>query len=83
MAVELRFLRRRASEARMLKIPVLRAGQPYTSLNTVRVPDLRTGEPVVEVSHANPGLVARDLGRQWTPGEFDGRTAPRMPLSRR
>ena len=51
----------------MLQIPLLRAGAPYTSLNTVRVPDLRTGEPVVEVSHANAGLIARDLRRQATP----------------
>ena len=58
----------------MLRIPVLRAGEPYTSLHTVQVPDLRTGEPVAEVSHANAGLIAKDLRRQHAERPLDGLT---------
>ena len=46
----------------MLHVPVLRAGRPYRSLDTVRLRHVKTGEPVAEVSLANRGLVARDLG---------------------
>lgn len=42
-------------------LPLLRAGRPYRSLTTVTLPDVRTGVPVVEVSQAHAGLVARDL----------------------
>lgn len=52
---------RRAPLAAPVHIPVLRWGQPYRSLETVVLPHLATGEPVAEVSQANPGLVARDL----------------------
>jgi acyl-CoA reductase-like NAD-dependent aldehyde dehydrogenase len=45
----------------MLHVPLLRAGEPYRSLATRRLTDVRSGEPVVEVSQANPGLIARDL----------------------
>ncbi|MCI0414197.1 aldehyde dehydrogenase family protein [bacterium] len=45
----------------MLHIPILRAGQPYKSLNTVRVAHFQTGEPFVEVSQANTGLISKDL----------------------
>lgn len=45
----------------MLHLPLLRAGKPYRSLQTVVLPDVRDGSPVVEISQANPGLVARDL----------------------
>lgn len=47
----------------MLHIPLLRAGEPYRSLATARLADVRNGSPVVEVSQANPGLIARDLTR--------------------
>jgi len=47
----------------MLHIPLLRAGKPYVSLATRRLADVRTGEPVVEVSQANSGLIARDLAQ--------------------
>jgi len=46
----------------MLYIPLLRAGKPYTSLDVVALPHFRTGEPVVKVSQANRGLIAKDLG---------------------
>src|SRR5215471_10444537 len=40
----------------MLHIPLLRQGQPYQSLDIVRVFHHRTGEPFVEISQANSGL---------------------------
>lgn len=45
----------------MLQIPILRKGEPYTSLDVARVPHHRTREPFVEISQANNGLVRRDL----------------------
>jgi hypothetical protein len=48
----------------VLHIPVLRRGRPYRSLDTVTVPHHRTGDPFVEISQANPGLIRRDLLRQ-------------------
>lgn len=45
----------------MLHLPILRAGRPYRSLEAQTVRDLRTGEPVAEISQANRGLIARDL----------------------
>jgi len=45
----------------MIHVPILRAGRPYRSIDRVRLPDVRTGEIVAEVSQANRGLIARDL----------------------
>ena len=45
----------------MIHFPILRWGQPYTSLEATKVEHFATGEPVAEVSQANPGIVARDL----------------------
>lgn len=45
----------------MLHIPILRHGDPYKSLDTVRIPHHRTREPFVEISQANAGLIRRDL----------------------
>ena len=45
----------------MIQLPLLRAGQPYTSLDRVEVSHIATGEPLVSVSQANRGLIARDL----------------------
>jgi acyl-CoA reductase-like NAD-dependent aldehyde dehydrogenase len=45
----------------MLHLPILRHGEPYKSLDLVRAPHHRTGEPFVEISQANPGLIRRDL----------------------
>ena len=45
----------------MLHIPVLRWGQPYTSIDVDPVVHFSTGETIAEVSRANPGLVHRDL----------------------
>jgi len=44
----------------IVKIPLLRAGKPYWSLDEAILADYRTGEPVAAVSQANPGLIARD-----------------------
>lgn len=51
----------------MIKLPILRQGQPYYSLDVARVVHHRTREPFVEVSQANPGLIRRDLGKQDIP----------------
>ena len=48
----------------MIKLPILRYGEPYTSLDVSRVQHHRTHEPYVEVSQANPGLIRRDLREQ-------------------
>ncbi len=45
----------------VVHIPLLRRGRPYRSLDTVRTPHYRTGEPIVEISQANAGLIRRDL----------------------
>jgi len=45
----------------VIHLPLLRAGRPYRSLTTQTLKHVRTGEPVAEVSQANPGLIARDL----------------------
>ena len=45
----------------MVHIPILRAGRSYRSLKTVSVPHIKTGEPLVEISQANTGLIAKDL----------------------
>ena len=50
----------------MLHIPILRQGEPYTSLDVVRVPHHRTREPFVAISQANTGLIRRDLSDQAT-----------------
>jgi acyl-CoA reductase-like NAD-dependent aldehyde dehydrogenase len=45
----------------MLHIPVLRWGQPYTSIDVDPVVHFATGEPIASVSRANAGLIHRDL----------------------
>jgi len=47
----------------MLRIPILRHGQPYDSVDKVELVHHATGEPVAEVSQANPGMVVRDVHR--------------------
>lgn len=49
------------------RLPILRWGEPYYSLDVARVAHHRTREPFVEVSQANPGLIRRDLSKQDTP----------------
>src|SRR6516162_7866132 len=50
--------------AAALHVPILRAGEPYRSLDTIRTPHYRTREPFVEISQANVGLIRRDLRNQ-------------------
>ena len=45
----------------MIHLPVLRWGQPYTSLEVDDVVHFSTGEPIAKVSHANGGLIGRDM----------------------
>ena len=45
----------------MLNIPVLRWGQPYTSMDNDQVVHFATGEPIARVSRANAGLIQRDM----------------------
>ena len=45
----------------MLHIPVLRWGQPYTSMDVDEVTHFATGEPIATVSRANGGLIQRDI----------------------
>jgi acyl-CoA reductase-like NAD-dependent aldehyde dehydrogenase len=45
----------------MIQIPILRHGEPYTSLDVARVAHHKTGVPFVEVSQANVGVIRRDL----------------------
>src|SRR5262245_29322102 len=48
-------------KATMINIPILRWGQPYTSLEADNVVHFVTGETLAKVSQANPGLLAKDI----------------------
>src|ERR1041384_6787488 len=45
----------------MVKIPVLRWGQPYESLEFDKVVHFNTGETLAHVSQAIPGMLAKDM----------------------
>jgi len=45
----------------VLNIPILRWGQPYTSLQTDDVKHFLTGETLAKVGQANTGLLSRDM----------------------
>ena len=45
----------------MIRIPTLRLGEEYQSLDVTEVKDCRTGEVLAEVSSANGGIVRKDL----------------------
>jgi hypothetical protein len=45
----------------MVNLPVLRWGQPYTSMDVDQVLHFSTGEPIAMVSRANGGLIQRDM----------------------
>src|SRR6202166_2826583 len=45
----------------MIKIPVLRWGEPYESLETDKVVHFTTGEVLAEVGRANAAMVERDM----------------------
>jgi acyl-CoA reductase-like NAD-dependent aldehyde dehydrogenase len=65
----------------MLRIPVLRWGQPYESLEKDDVVHFATGEKLAEVSLANAGLVARDLKKGQRAREVLREIAPKDLLS--
>ena len=44
-------------------LPILRAGTPYESLDTVELKNLRGGAPVALVSQANAGMLRRDMAK--------------------
>ncbi|QDU20008.1 aldehyde dehydrogenase family protein [Urbifossiella limnaea] len=46
----------------MIRIPALRFGKPYTSLEKATLVHHVTGEPVAEVSQVTGSMIARDLG---------------------
>ena len=45
----------------MIRIPALRWGKPYESLETAEVVHFESGEKLAEISTANPGIVERDM----------------------
>ncbi|MBI4262873.1 MAG: aldehyde dehydrogenase family protein [Acidobacteria bacterium] len=45
----------------MLHLPILRWGEPYTSMDVDEVVHFATGEPMARVSRANGGLIQRDM----------------------
>src|SRR6476646_1590555 len=47
----------------MIQLPVLRWGQPYTSMDVDEVVHFQTGEPIAKVSRANGGMIQRDMRR--------------------
>src|SRR5258706_5048348 len=46
---------------KVLNLPVLRWGQPYTSLEQDTVIHFATGQTLAKVSQANPGLLSRGM----------------------
>src|ERR1051325_8768667 len=45
----------------MLHLPIIRWGQPYTSIDIENVVHFSSGEPIARVSRANGGLIQRDM----------------------
>ena len=45
----------------MIQLPILRWGQPYTSMEVDEVVHFSSGEPIAKVSRANGGLIGRDM----------------------
>lgn len=45
----------------MIHLPILRWGNPYTSMDVDEIAHFSTGEPVVRVSRANGGMLQRDM----------------------
>ena len=61
----------------MIHFPALRWGTPYRSLDIDKVVHFDTGEPVAEVSQANPGIVARAISaRRPAPDRCSGEVHP-------
>src|SRR6516165_3902527 len=53
--------RRLLMDSLLHRIPVLRRGRPYWSLDAITMPHYRTRQPFVQISQANSGLIRRDL----------------------
>ena len=60
----------------MLNLPILRWGQPYTSLEQDHVVHFLTGETLARVSQANAGLLGRDMRH----GERARRVLTEIPI---
>ncbi len=45
----------------MINLPILRWGQPYTSMELDEVVHFSTGEPIARVSRATGGMIQRDM----------------------
>ncbi len=45
----------------MIKLPIIRWGQPYDSLEVAEVNHFETGEPIAKVSQAGGGIIKRDM----------------------
>ena len=45
----------------MISLPILRFGEPYTSLEVDEAVHFLTGEPVARISRANSGMIQRDM----------------------
>ncbi len=45
----------------MVTIPILRWGQPYSSMDVDEVKHFLTGEPIARVGRANAGMIQRDM----------------------
>src|SRR6266436_6728740 len=54
----------------MVKIPILRWGQPYESLELDKVIHFGTGEVLAQVSQANAGLLAKDMRKAQRARDF-------------
>lgn len=67
----------------MRHIPVLRKGEPYTSIEKVTLVHHATGAPVAEVSQANSGMVRRDITRMNDRVLEGFRVADLMVMSRK
>jgi acyl-CoA reductase-like NAD-dependent aldehyde dehydrogenase len=49
----------------VLNLPILRRGEPYTSMDVDEVVHFATGEPIARVSRANGGMLQRDVRHAW------------------
>src|SRR3954464_8632509 len=45
----------------MIRLPIIRWGQPYESLEVAEVNHFATGEPIARVSQAVGGIIKRDM----------------------
>ena len=59
----------------MLNIPILRWGQPYTSMDVDEVIHFATGEPIAKVGRANGGLIQRDIRTIQAQAQYLGHTS--------